>query len=193
MGTLTPAQMFDHSLQVIKGPSLMHRLDFRAAPTAGANIAPGSVCSINAAGTLIAGCPGGAVMNRPMPMFAIQDVDDFDANPDVGNISGGVMSAIVATGGFEIETTEYETTGTYNPNDLLTASATTAGDVERLVESPYGGQMVCGCVSEGTSTNADGISALRFWTMFLPAGAVSADNSSSSTSSQSSSSSSSTS
>lgn len=190
MGTLTPAQMFDHSLNVIKGPSLMHRLDFRAAPAAGESIAAGSVCSINAAGALIAGCPGGAIMNRPMPMFAIQNIDDFDANSDVGNISGGVMSAIVATGGFEIETTEYDESGTYNPNDLLTASSETAGDVKRLSESPYGGQMVCGCVSEGVSTNADGKSVVRFWTMFLPAGAVAADDSSSSNSSSSNSSSS---
>ena len=183
--------MFDHTLDVIKGPSLMHRLDYRAASASGQTIYAGSVCSINASGQLIAGCPQGAVMNRPMPMFAIQNVDDFDANSDVGNMSGGVMSAVVATGGFEIETTEYKS-GTYAPNDLLTsADAPNLGKVSRLVENPYGGQVVVGCVSEGTSANADGKSVLRFWTMFLPAGATN-NSSSSSSSSQSSSSSSST-
>jgi hypothetical protein len=193
MGTLTPAQMFDHSLNVIKGPSLMHRLDFHAAPAAGQAIAAGSVCSLNSNGQLVAGCGAGAAMNRPMPMFAIQNVDDFDANSDVGNISGGVMSAVVATGGFEIETTEYVTGSTYNPNDLLTASGASAGDVDRMSESPYGGQVAVGSVSTGTSTNADGKSALRFWTLFLPAGPATADNSSSSNSSSSESSASSSS
>jgi len=182
MGTLTPAQMFDHTLNVIKGPSLMHRLDFRAAPAASEAIAAGSVCSINAAGQLIAGCTVGAAMNRPMPMFSIQNVDDFDANSDVGNISGGVMSAIVATGGFEIETTEYDTAGTYNPNDFLTADGVNTGDVKRMVEAPYGGQVGVGVVSEGTSTNADGKSVIRFWTVYLPGGAGGYDNSSSSSS-----------
>jgi len=185
MGTLTPAQMFDTSLNVIKGPSLMHRLDFRAAPAVGETIYAGSVCSINAAGTLVAGCGVGAAMNRPMPMFAIQNIDDFDANSDVGNISGGVMSAIVATGGFEIETTEYDATGTYNPNDLLTADGVNTGDVKRMGENPYGGQVAVGCVSEGVSTNADGKSVVRFWTVYLPGGAAGHDESSTSESSTS--------
>ena len=184
MGTLNPAQMFDHTLNVIKGPSLMHRLDFAAAPKAGEVIRAGSVCSIDASGQLVAGCPAGTAMNQPMPMFAIQNVDDFDANSDIGNMSGGVMSAIVATGGFEIETTEYEVSGVYNPNDLITASSSTPGHIARMGEAPYGGQVAVGCVSKGVSTNADGKSVVRFWTLFLPAGEAS-DNDASSESSSS--------
>ena len=180
--------MFDHTLDVIKGPSLMHRLDFVAAPLAGQVIRAGGVCSVNASGQLITGCPGGAVMNRPMPMFAIQNYNDFDVNSDMGNITGSTMSTVVATGGFEIETTEHKSE-TYSPNDLLTAAST--GIVQRMGENPYGGQVAVGCMSEGTSTNADGKAVLRFWTLFLPAGATN-NNSSSSSSSQSSSSSSST-
>jgi len=170
MGNLTPAQMFDHVLNVVKGPSLVHRLDFRAAPKSGETVLAGAVCSIDATGQLVAGVVTGAVFNRPMPMFAIQNINDFDANSDVGNISGGVMSAVVATGGFEIETTEFKT-GTYAPNDLLTAA--TGGDrglVRRMTVSPYMTEVVVGCTSEGVSTNSDGKSVLRFWTMFLPAG-----------------------
>lgn len=181
MGTLTPAQMYDHTLNVIKGPSLVHRLDYRAAPKSGETINAGAVCSIDVNGQLVEGCPAGAVFNRPMPMFTIQSVNDFDANSDVGNISGGVMSAVVATGGFEIETTEYVTSGTYNHNDLLTAA--TAGDigrVRRLTMSPYMTEPVVGCISDGVSTNADGKSVLRFWTMFLPAGTAHQYDSSSS-------------
>jgi len=188
-GTLTPSQMYDHSLNVIKGPSKMHRLDYHAAPKANETIYSGSVCSIDANGQLVAGVSVGAVFNRPMPMFAIQSINDFDANSDVGNTSGGVMSAVVATGGFEVETTEF-VAGTYNENDLLTAA--TAGDigkVKRMTVSPYAAQNVVGCVSTGTSTNADGKSVVRFWTMFLPAGTAHQYDSSSSNSSSNSSSS----
>jgi hypothetical protein len=178
MGNITPAQMFDKTLNVIKGPSLMHRLDFRAAPKAGESINAGSVCSIDANGQLVAGCYAGAAMNRPMPMFAIQNINDFDANSDVGNISGGVMSAVVATGGFEVETTEYNAGGTYNPNDLVTARSD--GKVTRMTEGPYGGQVAIGCVSKGVDSNADGKMVLRFWTVFLPAGGHADDQSSAS-------------
>ena len=170
MGTLTPSQMYDHSLTVVKGPSLMHRLDFHAAPLSTETIYQGSLCSLNLSGQLRAGCPAGAAWNRPMPMWAIQGINDFDANSDVGNISGGVMSGVVATGGFEIETTEYVTTDTYQPNDLLTnGTGGDLGDVKRATESPYGDQLICGVVSTGVSTNADGKSVLRFWTVYLPA------------------------
>jgi len=160
--------MFDHSLDVVKGPSLMHRLDFHAAPAADEVIYAGGLCSLNALGQLVAGCPAGADQVRPMPMFAIQNVDDFDANSDVGNISGGVMSAVVAPGGFEIETTEYDTAETYLPNTLLTGGAVD-GEVAPAAGSPYGAEPIVGVVSTGAGANAEGKSVLRFWTVFLPA------------------------
>lgn len=176
MGTLTPGSMFSHLMTPIKGPTKMNRLDKSVAPKASEVIHEGSLCSLYSAGTLMAGCAAGSTANRPMPMFAIQDVDDFDANSDGvsatqgGNISGGVMSALVATGGFEISTSEYSTVGspTYNPNDLLTDG--TAGLVKKATASPYGAQQIVGCVSDGVATNVDGVSVLAFWTMFLPAG-----------------------
>ena len=45
MGNLVPSQMFDHNLDVVKGPSLMHRLDFHAAPAA----VPGTINEIGRA------------------------------------------------------------------------------------------------------------------------------------------------
>jgi hypothetical protein len=188
-GNLTPNQMFDHKLSVIKGPSPMHRLDYAAAPTSGLDVDEGSIISLNSAGTFVAGCAVGAVFNRPMPMFAIQATNDFDANSDTGNISGGVQSAVVATGGFEIETTEF-VSGTYNFNDTLTAAtAGNAGMVARNTVGPYGAENVVGVVSAAVATNADGKSVLRFWTMFLPAGDHNIDSSSSNSSSSESSSS----
>jgi len=168
-GTLTPSQMFEHTLVVVKGPSLMNRLDFAAPPKAAEEIRQGMVMSLNSDGQLVAGCNIGITFNRPMPIFAIQDINDFDANSDVGNISGGIMSGVIATGGFEIETTEY-VSGTYLPNDLLTAATgADAGKVSRCTADPYGAEVVLGCVSRGANTNQYGKSVLAFWTMFLPA------------------------
>lgn len=169
MGTLVPAQMYDHTLVSVKGPDRLNRLDFSAAPADNSTILPGAVVSIDASSNIVEGCAVGIDANRPMPMFALQGTDDFDANSDVGNISGGVQSALVATGGFEIETTEFVDT-TYAPNDLLTAG--TAGDlglVTLATVPPYGTELVLGCVSKAVATNRDGVSVLRFWTMFLPA------------------------
>jgi hypothetical protein len=187
--------MFDHILNVVKGPTPMHRLDYHGAPDPATTIYEGMVMYLNDHGQLVAGCATGGLYNRPMPMFAIQGINDFDANSDVGNISGGVMSGIVATGGFEIETTEF-VAGTYNWNDLLTAATgANLGKVMRCTGSPYHDEPVVGCVSKRTFSNADGKSVLSFWTMFLPSssGSTPPAESSSSSSSQSSSSSSSSS
>lgn len=170
MGTMTPSQMYDHSLVTVKGPGRLTRLDYHAAPKTGESIQEGAACSIDSDGELIAGVPAGSAGNRPMPMFAIQYTDAFDANSDVGNISGGYQSAVVAVGGFEIQTTEY-VEDTYAPNDLLTAATGgNAGKVEKASGVPYDAEVIVGCISKGNETNRDGVSVLTFWTMFLPAG-----------------------
>jgi len=173
MGTLSPTQMFQHSLNVVKGPSFMHRLDKAAAPASGqTSINQGMLCSLDSTGAMIQGCVAGSTANRPMPMWAIQGVNDFDANSDVGNTSGGMMSAVVATGGYEIETTEY-TAGSYNVNDLLTAdTAGNLGNVVGATIAPYSTQHIVGVVSKPVFTNQDGYSVLSFWTVYLPAGSA---------------------
>jgi len=171
MGTLVPSQMFDHTLVTVKGPGRLTRLDYHAAPKSGEAIAPGMCASIDSNGEMIAGVPAGAAGNRPMAMFAIQDTDAFDANSDVGNISGGVQSAIVATGGFEVESTEFDSGQTFNPNDLLKDDGgANAGRITLAAVAPYGAVPVIGCVSKGVDTNRDGVDVLSFWTCWLPAG-----------------------
>jgi len=170
--------MFDHNIDVLKGPSLMHRLDYSAAVAAvPGDIYEGSLMSLVSAagadqGKFTVGCPAGTDGVYPMPIFALQGVNDFDANSDVGNISGGVMSGVVATGGFEIATTEFDAGGTYVPNALLTPDTVTAGYVTDLGAAPYGALPVVGCVSKPPAVNADGKSMLSFWTMFLPSNVV---------------------
>lgn len=174
MGTLVPSQMFDHNIDVVKGPSLMHRLDFHAAPAVdpGGDLYEGSLMSLDAAGKFVAGCAPGIDGVCPMPIFALQGINDFDANSDVGNIAGGVMSGVVATGGFEIATTEFDAAPTYVPNALLTEDTVTPGFVTELAVAPYGDLSTVGCVSKPPAVNADGKSMLSFWTMFLPSSVV---------------------
>ena len=171
---MTPNPLIRELLNVVKGPSKMHRLDKYAVPASGQEeIHEGALVSLNNNGELVKGLSNGAGANRPMPMFAIQDIDDFDANSDVGNISGGVMSAIVATGGFEIETTEF-VEDSYNCNDLLTGG--TAGNLGKVTKATavYGNDTVCGVVSStdlvSGAKQADKKAMLTFWTVYIPAG-----------------------
>jgi hypothetical protein len=161
-GNLTPSQNYDHVLNVVSGSDGMHDLQYYAAPASGETFVKGSLCYVDSSGNLAAG--GG---DNSMPMWAITGVNDFDANGDVGNISGGVVSCFVATGGYEIFTTEYDSDGTYNPNQLLTADTSTAGYVAAAAAA-YSNAVVVGCVSKGVQTDVYDQSVLYFWTMFIP-------------------------
>jgi len=189
-GSLVPAQMYDHTLVPVKGAIAPRRLDFAAAPKTGEVIVEGMCCSLNAAGEFIKGCPAGTGGNRPMPIFMINSQDDFDTNSDKGNISGGVMSGLVGSGAFEVESTEFDSDDTYAPNDLLQSAN---GEIILLDESPYQALTAVGVVSTGVSTNRDGKSILTFWTEYIPAGLNETLSSSSSSSESSSSESSSSS
>jgi len=183
-GTLVPNQMYDHTLVPVKGAIVPRRLDYAAAPKTAEEIVEGMCCSLDANGELIKGCPGGAVGNKPMPIFVINSQDDFDTNSDKGNISGGVMSGLVGSGAFEVETTEYVATSTYAPNDLLQGKA--SGKVDLMGQLPYGDITGVGVVSKGTSVNRDGVAVLSFWTEYIPAGEDGEGESSSSSSESSS-------
>jgi hypothetical protein len=84
----------------------------------------------------------------------------------------GKMSGLVATGGYEIASTEFDSSRSYAPGDLLTATAsnsnaTTGGritneSVEQFVTP------VVGVVSSGKAKNHNGAYALSFWTVWLP-------------------------
>lgn len=169
-GNLAPAQMFDHELTSLKGPSRLSRLDFQAPRNASASFNAGSLVSLNSVGEFVAGCPVGSAGNRPMPMFAIQGSGSFDANSDSGNTSGNGNGALVATGGFEICTTEF-TGSTFAPNDLLTPDTANAGKVKVSGVSPYGAVATVGIVSRGLGFDKAvyGINKLAFWTVFFPA------------------------
>jgi hypothetical protein len=164
MASLVPAQNYDHILDVKSGSNGMHDLQYKAEFAAGQTFVRGSVVTLNSAGKFIAG----ATTDHDMPMWAINAVADFDVEGDVGNVAGGTVAAFVATGGYEIFTTEFVST-TYAPNDLLTpATSGNAGKVTKA-SAQYSDALVCGVVSRGTGTTLYDKSVLYFWPVFIPA------------------------
>ena len=164
MASLTPAQYYDHVLNVVSGSDGMHDLQYRAAPASTATeFDRGSLVTLDSAGKVVAG----ADSTHAMPLFAINSTEDFDVEADVGNISGGYIACFVATGGYEIFTTEF-VSGSYAPNDMLTAA--TGGDAGKVTEAGanYNDSIVVGCVSQGETTDAYSQAILYFWPMFIP-------------------------
>lgn len=165
MGTLTPAQMFDHELNPVKGWWDMHALD--------KNVAIGTNTVVVVKGmagyldpttaTFILG-----IVNGYMPLFAFQGENDFDANSDVGNISGGHINTLVATGGYELETTEY-VAGSYPSQTALTIQSSGANKGKLTSAAVVGTSPIVGIVSDaGPITNDNGKTVLRFWPVYLP-------------------------
>ena len=174
-GTLTPGQMFDHTVIELSGRSLTYPLDFAAPadPTETIPVMQGGVCTLNDSGQFVTGLGDGianaAVDGKtPMALFAIQGRDEFDANADVGNFSGGVQSALVASGGYEIETTEF-VADTYLPNEALTFGVATERGLVAKAAAKYSTEQVVGVVSRGNSQNEYNKPVLAFWTVFCPA------------------------
>lgn len=171
MGTLVPSQDYDNTLVVVSGYTGMHDLQYVAEPAAGEDFVKGSIVSLDATGKMVAGLDKASAM----PMWAITGVNDFDANSDVGNVSGGHISAYPATGGYEIFTTEF-VTDTYLPNDLLTAATgADAGQVKLATAGVDGAievdatETIVGVVSKGSDTAEYGQATLQFWTVYIPA------------------------
>lgn len=112
-----------------------------------------------------------------VPLFAFQNENDPDVNPDLGNIAGGRLMALCALGDFELESTEFVTTGSpsYLPGKYLT-SDDGSGDAAtgKIQLATMKTHVVCGIISEtgsnanGSFENEHGQNVIRFWTWFLP-------------------------
>lgn len=149
---------------------------------------PGGTCvHLDAAGKFMPGATG-----TQMPMWLLQnsqdpDVQAIDASPDAYNPTpSGRGSALVAIGGFELETTEYDKTATFAYNDPLHAPTevqiagsdkTKAGLLFNARNWPGGNagaittytDAVCGIVSQPIHPNHQYvISVVRFWPVFFP-------------------------
>lgn len=186
----TPTQMFAHVICILKGWPSPTALDFTGKLHSAVTISPlpagrcVHVFSIEAVvygpGTS-GGCPlfKTGVTGTQMGIFTLQGSADFDVQNSGGTdwyeiAPKGIMSGVVATGAYEIETTEYDTSLTYAPNDPLAANA---ADTDSDPETGGGcltndcevyTDAIVGVVSRSTYTNAYGRSALAFWPVYLP-------------------------
>lgn len=174
-----PGQMFDHTLDALKGWFAPSALDYVAKLSANVTIDPlpaGRCVHLNSSGQFETGA-----QLLQMPIFLLQGSADFDvSNPGSTNWQAiapvGWMSGLVATGAYELQTTEFDSTQTYAPNDHLNAvvantTAATGGTLtNQSLGTLYGSDMVnrCGVVSRGKSTNAYGKTVVSFWPIYLP-------------------------
>lgn len=184
-------QMFEQTLDAPKGWFHLSALD-KSAPlnstllAAATAVPAGRVASLNAAGEFVLGLD----VNVAMPIFLWQgkdhpDVSNCGVSPTtsishwVGISPTGVMSGLVATGGYELQTTEFDTDQTYAPNDLLTcdASGILTNSGITLYTTPVVG--VCSWhnnednqpITPATGpvgVNAHGVTTLSFWPVYLP-------------------------
>lgn len=171
----TPRQMVDHSLDAVKGwiPGNMGSVDKHAPLSANVTIDPvyqGRVVHLNSSGEFEMGCTG-----NQMAIFLLQSSDDSDVQNEGGDsweavTSTGTMSGLVAIGGYELASTEFDTDQTYAYNEPLRAvasnsNATTGG---RLTNAGIvlGTNAVCGIVSKPAALNSHKKSVLTFWSVF---------------------------
>ncbi len=174
-----PSLMFEHGNSILKGWFQPAALDIDAKLSANVvfDVPRGRTVHLNSAGEFEMG-----VTNRTMAIFLHNASDDADvSNPGTtpkGNFMHqpigptGKMSGVVATGAYEIETTEFDDTQSYAPNDTLTAGSSnstlsTGGVLTKVAAVPYTNP-VCGVVSRGRYVNSYGQAVLAFWPVYLP-------------------------
>jgi len=181
-----PRQMFDNTLDVLKGwlPSNMGSVDKAAKISSNVQftLKAGRVVHLNNSGEFEPGCRG-----TEMAIFLFQNADDYD----VQNFGGtgtdtlwvpvhptGTITGLVAIGGYELATTEFDKARTYNYNDLLRApggnapaNEATSGVLTNqgvVLYNTTNATAVCGVVSKPPETNAHGKMVLSFWPIYLP-------------------------
>ena len=215
------AQMYEQELQPVKGWFDMSALE-KVAPlhatllASATEVPAGRVAALDSSGNFVlvgySGTGGVTTPKHQMPIFlwnASQNLDVYvNGTSPISGVSNwtsiapdGSMSGLVATGGYELQTTEFDTTKTYAPNDLLTvtssASIATAGKLTNQSVTQYttyivgiasthvnpkvedahyatGATAPYGGAKTGalpTGYNANGNLTLTFWTYFLPASA----------------------
>ncbi len=166
-GTFVPGQMFDFELNQKKGWPSPYAVDYSAEYADGVTGAKaGSVVSLDANGKLVRGLSD----DGAMALFLLQNQSDFDVQSDVGNISGGVGSGLVACGAFELQTTEF-VTDTYAPNDRLTVeNSGGSADYGKLKKGTEYTDPILGVVSSGQSDSEHNaaLKLLSLWPVWLP-------------------------
>lgn len=190
-----PSLMFEHGLDPKKGWFQMHALDYQAklSDNVTFDLPAGRTCHINSVGEYETGVGASGATSCRMPIYLFSGSVDFDVQNPGTTASGlfmhqavgpeGNMLGLVATGGYQLETTEFiaeadSTLGAYAPNQPLTAATanTTLATGGMITNTGTGSgnkvqqfvNPICGIVAKGVLTNAHGVSVLNFWSYFLP-------------------------
>ena len=176
-----PRQMFDHTLDAIKGWFQMAALDFTAKISANVEVSvyAGRCAHVNSVGEIELVCTGSM-----MPIFLLQGGTDNDVSNDGGTTwypigPTGTITGLVGSGSYELETTEFDSGNTYAPNEYLrckssSQSSTDAGLLTNsstvAAEAGSGNPTnIVGVVSRGVrKRQSDRNNVLAFWTVYKP-------------------------
>lgn len=181
-----PDLPFEHGIDIKKGWFDMASLDYSAKlGTVGYNVPRGRVVHLEHVAGKEVFLPG--VRATDVAIFLLNGSTDADVSNPGTTASGrfvqqaispsGKLSGVVATGGYEIDSTEFDSTRSYVAGDLLTAptgassgDAATGGVLTNNGVVQYVNPVV-GVVSSGKHTNHNGIPTLSFWSVYLPGAA----------------------
>jgi len=181
------ANIFEHTLDPIMGFDISpgHALLYTAKMSANVTILPyeGRVVHLNSSGEFEMGAAGPV-----MPMFLQKWSLPMGQLPTVSPYWQAFgtypFSAMVATGGFELATTEYDSAKTYHVNDFLAALAdnttqatggvltNVAVDGTTALTAPWKGggttRTIVGQVSRTPTQLRNKNTVLSFWTLYFP-------------------------
>lgn len=179
--------MYSHYCEVLHGGPYTALVKIRPAKTADRdNMVSGRVVSIDSNGDFALGLAN----TKVMPLFVLRGTEVpsvyypggktgtlYDWVPMSGDASNVV--ALVGSGAFELQSTEFDPDGTYTPNTLLTADAN-----GKLKVATFGTDLVLGVCSvheakqnymanwttgqPARGTNAQGVEVVTFWTVWHP-------------------------
>lgn len=176
------AQMFDHTLDAVKGWFHMAALDFTAklSDTETVTAYAGRVVHLDDDGEFVLGCKG-----SQMPIFLLQNEGDSDVSNAGGTTwypigPDGNMTGLVGKGAYELETTEYDSSSAtdYVPNQLLKAISTDANadkgkltneSISTLENGGSNPTAIVGVVSRAPrKRQSDRSLVLSFWPVYKP-------------------------
>lgn len=179
-----PGQSFDHIVNPAKGFNNSNHLDYHAKLSSSVtfDLPAGRCCSLNSSGELVTGVKGTA-----MPLWVFRgarswDVDNTSNDEWHAATPRGYIKCLVATGGYELETTEYDDAQTYTPGDHLQAvnANTTLATGGTLTNQSLGVlyhassmEARVGVVSRGEVRHPNNLTdstkkVLAFWPIYLP-------------------------
>ena len=181
-----PRQMTANTLNALKGWPSQSAVDFHAKfdavqLAASEPILAGTVVSLGSDGEFEIGVGGVAEGNR-MPLFLFNNSDEPDVANDGGDAGAGgdkgvwvpvsptgQAMALVATGAYELTSTQYVAGGNIGvPNTPLYSPYYGAANEGKLDDGAWGdANTIVGIVSRGVVDNGYGHNAVAFWPYFL--------------------------